>query len=102
MKIGIRNAVAVALVLALAGCGASPKQKIAADCVKGGNTKEACKCFVQALGTQLTDKQMAILSKGDKNGNSEQAMNDLGMQGATIVMGAAKKCNMTGAPGGMQ
>ncbi len=82
--------------------GASPKQKIAADCRKGGNSAEACKCFVDALGSQLTDKQMATLAKGDKNANSEQAMNDLGMQGAGAVMGAAKKCNLTGAPGGMQ
>ncbi len=95
----LKATAALALVLALAGCGASPKQQIAQNCVKGGNTKETCKCFTDALGTQLNDKQLKVLAKADDK-QGEQAMNELGMEGAAVVVGAAKKCNMTGAPMG--
>ncbi|MFO1186235.1 MAG: hypothetical protein U1E87_01520 [Alphaproteobacteria bacterium] len=98
MQTGLKSAAAIALALALAGC-TSPKQKIAQNCVKGGNTKEVCKCFTDELGTKLNDKQLKVLAKADDK-QGEQAMNELGMEGAAVVMGAAKKCNMASAPGG--
>lgn len=99
MQFGLKGAAALALILALAGCGASPKQQIAQNCVKGGNTKQVCKCFTDELGTKLNDKQLKVLAKADSK-QGEQAMNELGMDGAAAVMGAAKKCNMASAPMG--
>ena len=79
MHFGFKATVAVGFVLALAACTPSPKQQLAADCKKGGNSAETCKCFVDELGKQLNDKQMAVLAKSTKNGAQRYA-DDLAFQ----------------------
>lgn len=99
----IKVSAAALLALAVSSCGASPKQQLAADCRKGGNTKETCKCFVDSLSSQLNDKQLAALAKAgkEKSGGGQAALENMEMAIAGAVMGAAKKCNLTGAPSGM-
>jgi len=83
----------------VAGCAAAPESRIMAACTRdNANTREACTCFVDNLKQNLTPEQLNVVAAALEGGEEEQQrmQEQLGMQGAMSVAGAAKSCGMSG------
>jgi outer membrane murein-binding lipoprotein Lpp len=104
MKLGWKAASAGLALALVAGCS-SPDAKINQSCRAGGGSAAACDCFVGQLKTALTPQQLAVLansmetSRQDNQAAAEQAaqtvQQELGMEGAMKVAGAAKQCEVS-------
>jgi hypothetical protein len=96
-------ALAGAAFAMLAGCS-SPVSTINQSCREGGGTAAACSCFTGELQKNLTPEQLNAFAANiaqSKQQNPEVAQQSamalqeqLGMEGAMKVAGAAKQCEL--------
>ncbi len=92
-----------AVLALLAGCS-SPLGQITQACREGGGSAAACSCFTGELQKNLTPEQLNALAASMDQGKQQDqeaaqrsalaVQEQLGMEGAMKVAGAAKQCEV--------